>query len=118
MQPRLTVGIPTYNRPDMLPRAIGSALAQTIPVKVLVSDDGDTYDRTAGIVAGLRDEAERGGHILECYQSGATDLWPNWDGVARRCDTEFFLWLQDDDVILEHVAARVVSAFDRFPEAD
>ena len=119
-KPRVTIGIPTHNRPDLLPRAVDSALAQTVPVSVLISDDGgdENFRETIRIVEERRERARASGHELRCFRSGATSLWPNWDSVARRCDTDFFLWLQDDDIILPRLAERVVSAFDRFPAAD
>ncbi|MFN8516358.1 MAG: glycosyltransferase family A protein [Chloroflexia bacterium] len=47
----ITVAIPTYNRADLLPRAIDSALAAIAPGdEVLVVDDGSTDD-TASVMA-------------------------------------------------------------------
>lgn len=52
---RVSVVIPTYNRVDLLPRAIDSALAQDHPdFEVIVVDDAST-DATAERVAGYRD---------------------------------------------------------------
>lgn len=48
----ITVAIPTYNRADLLPRAIDSALAALAPGdEILVVDDGST-DNTAEVMAG------------------------------------------------------------------
>jgi glycosyltransferase involved in cell wall biosynthesis len=47
----ITVAIPTYNRADLLPRAIDSALASLAPGdEILVVDDGST-DNTAEVMA-------------------------------------------------------------------
>ena len=42
-RPKISVVIPTYNRRDLLPRALDSVLAQTLPVaEIIVIDDGST----------------------------------------------------------------------------
>jgi GT2 family glycosyltransferase len=64
--PAVTVIIPTRNRADLLLRTIRSALQQTIPVEILVMDDGssdDTARRVAGEFPAVfvhRQEASRG----------------------------------------------------------
>ena len=113
MQPRLTIGIPTHNRPELLPLAIESCLEQTIPVRIIVSDNSDT-DETEDLMA-----ARRVGHSrIDYLRSEGATLWENWRASADRCDTEFFAWLQDDDIIFDTFAERVISAFDKFPESD
>jgi glycosyltransferase involved in cell wall biosynthesis len=114
--PRLTIGIPTHRRPATLPRAVLSCLRQTVPVRVLVSHDGDDMRTEEILYERFPDEMAREQVVYRC--SGTKGLWANWDAAARACDTEFFCWLQDDDVIMESLAARVIAAFDQFPEAD
>jgi hypothetical protein len=109
---RLTVGIPTEcKRPERLHKAVGSALAQTVPVRVLVSDQG------AG--AASRELRDRyAGHpfvrVVHCPDPG---LWRNWTFAAESCDTEVFAWLQDDDLLAPHFARRVLSCLDSCPKA-
>lgn len=51
----ISIFIPTYNNAEFLPKAINSALAQTLkPIEVIVADDGST-DNTRDVVAGYGD---------------------------------------------------------------
>lgn len=112
--PRLTIGIPTFNRPERLPRAIQSCLGQSVPVRVIVADDGDT-DEPGRICKEYADNPN-----FTYLRSPAKKLWHNWRWCAQRaCEAgaEYFMWLQDDDLIAPRVARRVVRAFDQFPDA-
>ena len=101
----------------MLSTAIDSCLRQRtplgkpVPVHVIVADQGGT-DKVQEVMLRYRDHPD-----VEHLDSGATCLWENWDAAARACDTEFFMWLQDDDEIASGVAARVIGGFDLFPKA-
>jgi Glycosyl transferase family 2 len=112
VMPRLTIGIPTLGaRPDRLTRAVASALGQSTPVRVTVAAQGDH--------AAIREllEPYAAHPLFRIVESPATCLWENWTFAAESCDTEFFAWLQDDDLLAPHMARRVVSAFDRHPRA-
>ncbi|TQQ82509.1 glycosyltransferase [Halonotius roseus] len=57
--PRVSVIIPTYNRDEILPRAVDSALAQTVAdIEVLVVDDGSS-DGTQAVVEAIEDSRVR-----------------------------------------------------------
>jgi hypothetical protein len=107
--PRLTIGIPTYDRPHLLGRAIASALAQQRPARVLVADQ-----------TGAAAEAVRpwlANPLVHYLRTDATGLWDNWCRTAEGCTTELFSWLQDDDEVYSSFAARVEWAFDHMPGA-
>lgn len=114
-EPRLTIGIPTYNRPERVHRAIQSAIGQTIPVRVLVADDGTNGDETARACKQWMDHPN-----FEYMRSPAKTLWENWRFVAHQAierGSEFFAWLQDDDILRCEVARRMVRNFDHYPGA-
>ena len=109
--PKLTIGIPTLDRPEHLQHAIDSCLRQTLPVKILVADQGHS-DGTAAVMARYADHP----HVWH-LKTQATCLWENWRTAADLCRTEYFAWLQDDDIISRIYSARVCRAFELFPQA-
>ncbi len=122
--PLLTIGIPTKDRYQYLKRAIDSCLRQTVPVQVIVADQ-DGLPETANVIAGYHLNGQ-----IDHVRTKATTLWSNWEAAARACDTPYFAWLQDDDIVAPAVkredgslipgtgfAHRVLAAFERFPEA-
>ena len=106
----LTIGIPTLNRPELLRQALDSALAQDSAhrVQIVVADQGGS----AGTAA-VRKQYRRARWI----KSRAKSSWENWRTVALACETEYFAWLQDDDVLMPCFAERALGAFARHPSA-
>lgn len=93
--PRLSIIIPTYNRPHLLPRAVASALAQTIDdLEAIVVDDASTQPFELPSDPRLR--------VIHL---------PNSHGGAgaRNVGTEaargrWITYLDDDDQLLPHMA--------------
>lgn len=114
--PRLTIVIPTFNRPDRLPVAINSALRQKnedgtpAPIKVVIADDGDTA-ATEEILSPRYDVSLASGQIVH-LKTGATDAWTNWRAGAEAADTDLVSFLQDDDIVSDYYAGRIIAAFD------
>ncbi len=122
--PLLTIGIPTLDRHQFLGRALASCMRQTIRPHVIVADQGHLKEtRWAIEQVGYPDH-------IEHLKTRATNLWENWEACARACDTPYFAWLQDDDIIAPSVmrkdgslvpgtgyVERVCAAFDQFPDA-
>jgi glycosyltransferase involved in cell wall biosynthesis len=111
MTARLTIAIPTYNRAELLVRALESALAQTSEeIEILVSDNGSTDNTQA---------------VLKTYHSARLRTI-KWDNTVPRAQhgtlifievkTPFVLVLSDDDYIEPEFAHEVLELFDRHPE--
>ena len=109
--PLLTIGIPHLDRTEHLVYAIESALAQTVPVHIIVADQGKT-EKTRKFMARYCKHPHIQHELTE-----ADCLWANWESAARACDTKYFAWLQDDDEIAPIYADRVIQAFEAFPDA-
>jgi hypothetical protein len=114
--PKLTIVIPTFNRPALLPRAIRSALEQTVPALIIVADDGDT-DKTRDVLQEQFPIQMYNGQIYH-LRTGATYAWPNWRAGMEAAATPYTSWVQDDDVVHPCYVERICSAFETFPDAD
>lgn len=97
LQPKLvTVGIPTYNRADMLQRSIESVLCQDYTlIEVLISDNSST-DNTQNI---CQQFCEKDGRVKYVQQSSNIGALENFKNVLTRASGEYFMWLGDDDWI-------------------
>lgn len=88
--PKVSIVIPTYNRPDLLRRAVESALIQTYEnIEIIVVDDHSDYDLVSlrkeyPIVKFYRNGKNRGG----CYSRNR--------GI-REASGEYINFLDDDD---------------------
>ena len=113
-QPRLTIGIPTFNRPERCIRAIQSVLGQSIPTRCVVANQDASSE-----LKSVCKEFEGHPNFRYC-ESPATKLWENWKYAAEMAiedGAEFFGWLQDDDLLSVRHAKRVVRAFDYYPNS-
>ena len=105
--PRVSVIIPSYNRGDLLPRAVNSVLAQTfVDFELIIVDDAST-DNTEAIVAGFSDPRVRYlKHGVNRYAAGARNT-----GMEEACG-EFIAFLDSDDKWLPHKLSNQVSQLD------
>ncbi|MBQ0798497.1 MAG: glycosyltransferase family 2 protein [Porticoccaceae bacterium] len=96
-QPGLvTVGIPTYNRADMLRRSIDSVLRQDYAqIEVLISDNFST-DNTQSVCQQFCEKDRRVRYVQQSSNIGAS---ANFKDVLTRASGEYFMWLGDDDWI-------------------
>lgn len=107
---RVTVVLPTYNRSELLPRAIESALAQTAvnQCDVVVVDDGST-DATPTVAARYK------GRIIYIRRpNGGLAVARNT--AIRAHPNEFVAFLDDDDLWESDKIERQLQALRRWPK--
>ncbi len=110
---RLSVVIPTYNRRDLVLRAVASVLEQAgaESLEVIVADDGSTDGTVAAI-------AERFGHDprvrVTSTQRGYACAARN-AGFAR-ASGDFICFLDSDDVWLPGTLVTIAAVFAAYPE--
>mgnify|MGYP001163383609 CR=1 FL=1 len=93
----VTIVIPTYNRAEMLSRAICSIKEQTYANWKLVVVDNASSDNTSSIV----EEAMRNDARV-CYYRHPENIGmlPNWEFALSKVESSFFCLLCDDDYVL------------------
>lgn len=95
-QPLVTIGIPTYNRVEMLKRSIECALNQDYEnIEVIVSDNAST-DGTETLCKYYSDNYAQFRYVRHPVNRGAT---VNFSTALNMASGKFFMWLGDDDWI-------------------
>jgi glycosyltransferase involved in cell wall biosynthesis len=113
-QPLITLVIPTYRRPQLLRRAIYSALRQTFRDLIVCVYDDASGDDTAAVVAEIAAQDPRVRYYCQPRNVGAA---PNVNYGLRQVATPFFSMLSDDDVLLPELYEKAIAGFQRYPAA-
>lgn len=96
IQPLVSIGIPTYNRAELLKRSIESALGQNYTnVEVIVSDNA-SIDETETVCRSYGSQDGRFNYIRQSSNLGPA---ANFAEVLKYASGKFFMWLGDDDWI-------------------
>jgi glycosyltransferase involved in cell wall biosynthesis len=119
-RPSVSIVIPTFNRSALVSRAIEAALAQSVPVEVVVCDHGSTDDtpqvvgRYGDRVRYVRRETDRG--PIACWRDGIENASGELVNITYDDDwlaptfIEETLPLLTNDVAFVYTRARVFSA--------
>lgn len=106
-QPTLiSVGLASYNRPELLARAITSIRNQSYTnIEILVSDNGSTCAELVTIIKKFAAEDERVKYFLHPQNKGT---FSNFRFLLERANGEYFIWLADDDYWSEHFLTNIL----------
>src|SRR4051812_1846461 len=96
-RPLVSIGIPTYNRPDGLRKALESAVGQTYDnIEIIVSDNCSPGEETEAVIKEfMARDARISYHRQQCNQG----LYFNFFYVLEQAVGAYFMWLADDDWI-------------------
>jgi glycosyltransferase involved in cell wall biosynthesis len=109
----VTIGVPTFQRRDKLPRAVRSALGQTHRnIEVTVYDNAST-DGTEDLVRELARDDERLRYVRRERNLGPE---ANMDDAIRRGEGEFTMLVADDDWIADDYVERCLAELRARPE--
>jgi glycosyltransferase involved in cell wall biosynthesis len=109
---RTTVCIPTFNQSQYVLQAISSALAQTSPVEVYVSNDGST-DNTAAVLAAI----DVNGSVRIVNHSINRGIGRNVKWLLQQPTTELIARLDSDDSLKPSYVDALSKLLDAHPRA-
>lgn len=102
----LTIGIPTYNRPDLLMETIESVLKNDLNgVEILICDNG-SYDLTKDPVF---DNLFKSHDIKYYLNEKNLGLYQNWDECLEKSTKRYITILNDDDLLLPDFCTKIKS---------
>ena len=96
-EPLVSIGIPTYNRPQLLARALESVARQDYPnLAVTVADNATPGSETGEVV-----ESFRGRIVNLQYHRHPSNIGAlaNFQFLLDGAQGEYFMWLADDDLV-------------------
>jgi glycosyltransferase involved in cell wall biosynthesis len=96
MTKRVSIGLPTYNRPDLLHAALASLTAQTHrELEIIVSDNASPGPQVRELVAALAQRDPRIRYLRHATNQGAA---ANFKSVLTAATAPYFMWAGDDDL--------------------
>ncbi len=105
MTPRFSVVIPTYNRSDLLVRAVQSVLAQTLDDFEVVVSDNHSPDDTQEAIAKIDDPRLR--YVSTPHHMVLPD---SWEFARNQGHGKLMMVLSDDDAMVPDTLERFVRA--------
>ncbi len=97
INPKVSICIPAYNRPEYLKKAIESVLNQTFhDFELIISDDCSPIDLSP-FVSEYKDE-----RIKYFRQKNNLGFIKNWNFCLEKCSGEYIKIMGDDDVLLDN----------------
>ncbi|MFZ4752524.1 MAG: glycosyltransferase family 2 protein [Chitinophagaceae bacterium] len=107
IQPLLSIGIPTYNRPDGLEKVLNYLVNQEYQnIEIIVSDNSSSNTRVKEI---LEHYAAQDHRIKYFIQSENIEIEPNFNFVYSKCLGDYFMWMSDDDAFSQNYIAECIS---------
>jgi glycosyltransferase involved in cell wall biosynthesis len=113
-QMRVSVGLPTYNRPDGLAATLSCLTAQSHrDLDILVSDNCSTDPRVQTVILDFAARDRRIRHQRQPTNLGAA---ANFRSVLDAATSPFFMWASDDDLWTPDFIAANLALLDAHPD--
>lgn len=91
----VTIGMPVYNRPVEMARAIESVLSQSyLNLEILISNNNSPNPEVEVVAKNFQNKDSR---IQYFFQSSSIHPFDHFKFLKEKASGEFFMWLADDD---------------------
>jgi glycosyltransferase involved in cell wall biosynthesis len=112
---RVAIGLPTYNRAELLELSLESLMAQTHPdLEIIVSDNASSDPRVAAVMNDIVSRDSRVRYIRQPRNLGAAE---NFRAVLQASNTPYFMWASDDDIWHPDFVARCLELLRASPKS-
>jgi O-antigen/teichoic acid export membrane protein/glycosyltransferase involved in cell wall biosynthesis len=111
----VTIAIPTFNRPQLLARALECAVSQDYSrLEILISDNASFDPETSSLVSRYMSVDRRIKYWRQDTNRGV--MW-NLFFLLRQAHGEYFMWLADDDAISKAYVSALTGVLESDPTA-
>lgn len=115
MDKLLTIGIPTYNRAEMLEENLNAVIASLEgyedKTELLISDNASS-DGTRSVLQRIKERYPYANIILKPENTGSAD---NFANILKKARGRFVWILSDDDIITDNALGRVTAYLEEHP---
>ena len=113
--PTVSIGMPTYNRPQELRRALKAVVEQTYPnLEIIVSDNASPGEEVEAVVKEFMSRDKRIQYYRQAENYGPEH---NFQFVLDKATGEYFMWASDDDWRAPEFVAELVLQLMNHPDA-
>ena len=117
-QPEVAVVIPTFNRAEMVCKCVASVFASDWKnLRVAVVDDCSPDGTAAALQRGFADELASGRLRYSRNERNSFQAVSRNNGARLFPDADFYLFLDDDNIVSPGMVRELVAAFARHPKA-
>ena len=105
--PLVSIGIPTYNRPELLKNCLSCLLNQAyLNIEIIISDNCSPNEAVPCLVAEFKKTHANIIYFRHSENIGASN---NFNFVKQKATGKYFMWLADDDLISERFIEKTVN---------
>ena len=108
--PRVTIGLPTYRRGHMIRRALASIAGQSYRDFVLIISDNAGRDPET--MAAVKEFSGNLPEVVVVAQKDNIGAFENFKFLLAAAETEYFMWISDDDEISPDYLEELVGLLD------